>query len=313
MAVQGLSGLDAAFLAAETPANPLHVMAAMVLDPSTVPGGYSFERFRDDIGARLGLVPRLHRRLNEVPFAPHGAVWVEDAGLDLGYHIRPATLPAPAGQRELAAFVAGLAERSLDRARPLWELHVIEGLEHGHIAVVAKLHHALMDGIAGMELMAALFSVAPDSPPFETVPVSPEASPGMLTLTRVTLAGWLLQQPAAAARAVAESTRATMRVGRWLLLGAPRRVPLPFRAPRMGLGRVPTAHRVMACTSVALADVREISSRFGVTVNDVVLASLGGALRQVLVRRNELPEASLVAAVPVSVHDGDGFGLATST
>jgi diacylglycerol O-acyltransferase len=87
---------------------------------------------------------------------------------------------------------------------------------------------------------------------------------------------------------------------------------LPFRAPRMGLGRVPTAHRVMACTSVALADVREISSRFGVTVNDVVLASLGGALRQVLVRRNELPEASLVAAVPVSVHDGDGFGLANA-
>ncbi len=312
MAVRRLSGLDTAFLAAETADNPLHVMAAMVLDPSTVPGGYSFDGFRDRLGERLGLVPPLRRRLVAMPLGLQRAIWADDPHLDLEYHLRRARLPAPGGPRELASFVAGVAERTLDRDRPLWELHVVEGLEQGHIAVVAKLHHALMDGVAGMGFMASLFSLEPEAPPLETEtspletgPASVELRPGVFALAGSALADLALRQPAAVGRAVGGTGRAAVRLGRWLLR-APGRPTLPFTAPRTALSSVPTPRRVLASTSISLDEVRDVRKRLDATVNDVVLAVLSGALRRFLGQLGDLPDVPLVAAVPVSVRGGGG-------
>lgn len=300
MAVQRLSGLDAAFLAAETAECPLHVMAAMVLDPTTVPGGYSFEGFRRHMGERLGLVPPLRRRLVTTPLGLPRGVWVDEPHLDLEYHLRSAVLPAPGGPRELAAFVAGIAERRLDRSRPLWEMHVVEGLEQGHVAVVAKLHHALMDGVAGMEFMASLFTLEPEArrPEVEPAPVQPRA--GSFELARSALAELALR-PVALVRAAGETAWAVLRTSRWVLR-AGGGATLPFTAPHADFGSVATSRRAMAFASISLDDVREVRDCLDATVNDIVLAVLGGALRRCL--DGALPAAPLVAAVPVSVHGG---------
>ena len=164
VSVRRLAPLDALFLAAETPVNRLHVMAIIALDPSTVPGGYRFERLRGHIADRLHLVPPLRQRLLHLPLGLDLPVWVEESEVDVRFHVRHRTPGARVDAAQLAAFASSLDEAPLDPNRPLWEMHVAEGLDVGHIAVVAKLHHALMDGMAGMSFMAALFSFAPKAP-----------------------------------------------------------------------------------------------------------------------------------------------------
>src|SRR2546429_1630772 len=132
--MQRLTGLDATFLYLENPTTPLHVASTAVFDPSAVPGGYSFEKVLALIDSRLHLLPPFRRRLVEVPFQLHHPLWIEDPDFDLEYHVRRAALPAPGGPAELAEFAADVFSRPLDRSRPLWEIWVVEGLEHGHIA-----------------------------------------------------------------------------------------------------------------------------------------------------------------------------------
>src|SRR5215210_2417320 len=165
--MQRLTGLDAAFLALETPSAHMHVMGVAVVDPSTVPNQHFdafYERVRALLDARIGLVPPLRRRLVEVPFRLHLPAWIDDPDFDLDYHLRRAALPAPGGPTELAAFAADVASRPLDRSKPLWEAYVVEGLEHGHQAFVSKIHHSLIDGIAGVAVLAALFDLEPGAP-----------------------------------------------------------------------------------------------------------------------------------------------------
>src|SRR5437763_8744249 len=165
-----LRGLDAAFLAVETPACHMHVAQTCVFDPSTVPGGYSFERVRQLVEDRLDLLPPFRRRLVEVPFRFHHPVWIEDPGFDLDNHLHRAAVPAPGGLAELAAFTADVVSRPLDRCQPLWEMHVVEGLEDGMVAAVAKMHHSTVDGISGAELTVSLLDFDPEPAP----PTPPE-------------------------------------------------------------------------------------------------------------------------------------------
>ncbi len=151
--MQRLTGLDAAFLALETPSTHMHVMATMVVDPSDVPGGFTVETMRKLIADRLPRLEPFRRRVVEVPFGVHHPVWVEDPDFDLDYHVRRAALPAPGGLDELAELTAEIAGRPLDRSRPLWEMWVVEGLEHGYVGIIAKMHHAAIDGVMGVDLM----------------------------------------------------------------------------------------------------------------------------------------------------------------
>ena len=315
--MQRLTGLDAAFLALETPACHMHVIGVAVLDPSTAPPGPFHERARDLMLARIPHVPPLRRRLVEVPFGLNVPSWIDDPDFDIDYHLRRAALPAPGGPEELAAFVAEVAGRSLDRSHPLWQAFVVEGLENGHQAFVTKIHHSLIDGVAGVAILAALFDFEADTPMVpETEPPEafrPEAKPSDQEMLARAMAD-LVTQPAKMYRAVRKSVpnavRAVQRVR-----GSEHDVALPLATPRLSMNRSITPHRSVAFSSVQLADVKALKNALGVTVNDVVLALTTGALRKYLEGRDELPDRPLVAAIPTSVRGvGDAqFGNKVSS
>ena len=156
-----LTGLDGAFLSLESPTTHLQILGALVFDPTGVEGGVDFWTVRSLIADRLGLVPPFRQRMVEVPFGLQHPAMVDDPDFDLDFHVRRARLPEPGGQAELAALVADIASRPLDRGRPLWEFHVVEGLEHGRLAIVPKVHHAIIDGVSGAQVMAAFFDLSP--------------------------------------------------------------------------------------------------------------------------------------------------------
>ncbi|MGH2795394.1 MAG: wax ester/triacylglycerol synthase domain-containing protein, partial [Actinomycetota bacterium] len=148
-----MSGIDAAFLYFETPNMHMHVVATIVFDPSTSPRGYSFEGVKRVIGSRLHLAPPLRRKLAPTPLNLHHPVWVEDNEFDLDYHVRRIGCPAPGTEEQLSEIVGDIASRPLDRSRPLWEIWIVEGLENGFTAAVAKMHHCTIDGVSGANFM----------------------------------------------------------------------------------------------------------------------------------------------------------------
>jgi len=160
-----LSGLDGAFLALESPTTHLHIMGTMVFDPTDVPGGLSFRRIRSLVDERVSLVPPFRMRMVEVPFGLQHPSLVEDPEFDLDYHVRRGSVPAPGGPAELTDLVADIASRPLDRSRPLWEFHVVEGLLHGQIGIITKVHHAIIDGVSGAQILAAFFDQSADPTP----------------------------------------------------------------------------------------------------------------------------------------------------
>ncbi len=306
--MQRLSGLDAAFLALETPAAHMHVVGVAVVDPATAPHGFSHETIRALLEARVHLVPAFRRRLVEVPLGLSVPMWIEDPDFDLSYHLRRAALPAPGGIAELEGFVADVSSRPLDRRKPLWEAYVVEGLEGGHQAFVAKLHHSLIDGASGVEILATLFDLAADTP--AAPPEAPEQDwtpdrvPGELEMLG-RAAGVVITQPARIVRAATGLGRTLLRVAR-RDTSTPIQVTLPLATPRLSMNRIITPQRAVALVSVPLADVKAVKNALGVTVNDVVLGVTAGALRSYLQGRDELPDQPLVAAVPTSVRaEGD--------
>lgn len=162
--MERLSGLDASFLYLETPTLHMHVSMAVVVDPSSIPGGYAFERFRDKVTERLQRAPVFRRRLVEVPLRLGHPYWIEDPFFDIDYHLRRQALPSPGGIAELADLVGDVCGRPLDRAHPLWQMYLVEGLAGGRIAVVTKIHHSTIDGVSGAELLGRLFDLEPDPP-----------------------------------------------------------------------------------------------------------------------------------------------------
>ena len=297
-----LTGLDAVFLYMETPTNHMHVGSTAVFDPATVPGGYSFQKVKDVIAERLHLLPPFRRRLVSIPFELHHPLWIEDPDFDLDYHVRRAGLPKPGGLDELAELAGDFMARPLDRSRPLWEMVVVEGLEHDHIAMLAKVHHAAIDGVSGAELMVNLldFTAEPRAvdPPEEEW--RPDRVPGELERLAYAWAS-LARQPFRAARAARRTAEAALNIRRRNRAPGTVTPPAPFAAPRTSLNGSITAHRRVALTSVSLDDVKHVKNTFGTTVNDVVMALCAGALRHYLDDRGELPDDPLVAFVPISV------------
>ncbi len=300
--MQRLTGLDAAFLSMETSAAHMQVMGIAVVDPTTSAHGFSYERVRDVIESRLHLVPPFRRRLVEVPLGLHAPLWIEDPDFDLDYHLRRAALPEPGGETELAAFVADVASRPLDRRHPLWEAWVVEGLEHGHYGFVAKLHHSLIDGASGVEILSSLFDIEPEpGPKLSDIAADwePEHVPSdieLITHSAISFA----QRPVL-------FVKAANNLGRSVVRGVQRAreraldVALPLTAPRLSMNRSITPHRKVAFASVPLADIKEAKNALGVTVNDIVLGIATGALRNYLLGRQELPDRSMVAAIPTNV------------
>jgi WS/DGAT/MGAT family acyltransferase len=267
-----------------------------------VPGGYSFQKVKDVIAERLHLLPPFRRRLVSIPFELHHPLWIEDPDFDLDYHVRRAGLPKPGGLDELAELAGDFMGRPLDRNRPLWEMVVVEGLEHDHIAMLSKVHHAAIDGVSGAELMVNLLDFMAE--PREVDPPDEEWHPDRVPSELERLAyAWasLARQPFRAARAARRTAEAALNIRRRNRAPGTIAPPAPFAAPRTSLNGSITAHRRVALTSVSLDDVKHVKNTFGTTVNDVVMALCAGALRRYLDDRGELPDDPLVAFVPISV------------
>jgi diacylglycerol O-acyltransferase / wax synthase len=308
--MERLSGLDAAFLSMETPSMHLHMAAVLVFEPPEhlrhEPSAVQVERVRQVVAERLHLVPLLRRRALRVPFGLNHPVWVDDPVFDVDYHVRRACLPAPGGPAELAGFVSAVVSVPLDLQRPLWEMHLVEGLESGHLAVVVKLHHAGIDGVSGAETLSAFLDLGPEArvvdPP--TRAWRPDPLPGDLEVLGFSLTS-LARQPEQAVGALRRTLGAlhdlsqrNRRLREEQDLQPP---PALFRAPRTSINGAISPQRRTAFCEVPLDDVATVRHAFGGTLNDVVLAAVAGALRRLLAERGETPADSLVAMVPISV------------
>jgi WS/DGAT/MGAT family acyltransferase len=280
----------------------MHVSMAAVFDPSTVPGGYSFDKLRSLVSSRLVLAPIFRRRLVEVPFRLGHPYWVDDPTFDLDYHMRRAALPSPGGMDELARLVGDICSRQLDRSKPLWEMHIVEGLRGGQIALVTKIHHCTIDGVSGAELLTQLFDIEPDTTPRQPVaePPTTERLPSDVHLIAQALLA-RLSRPVDITRLAWRTGRAVLDVRRVRQSGGTERAALPLTTPRTSLNGSVTPHRRVAFSSISLDDAKRIKRACGTTVNDVVLAVCAGALRRYLLDGDELPGDALVATVPVSV------------
>jgi WS/DGAT/MGAT family acyltransferase len=305
--VERLSGLDAFFLYIETPTMHTHVALTAVLDPSTMPGGYSFEAMRRHIADRVHLVRPFRKKVLAVPLRLHHPVWVDDTDFEVDRHLKRIAVPSPGGLRELSQIVGHIASVQLERTKPLWELWFVEGLEGGRVALVAKVHHSAMDGASAAELLPAFFDLEPVPaepvipPPFEPSPAPDDWElVGSSAVDRIRSLGAL---PSLARH----TTRSITRIRR------DRRethtaAGTPLTAPTTVFNGPITAQRSVAFARVPLAQVKEVKNAFGATVNDVLLATCALAMRRYLESRKDLPAEPLVTACPVSVRSEDQRG-----
>jgi len=299
--VQQLSGLDASFLYVETPTLHMHTIKVAVVDPRGAPGGYAFERVRASLLRRLDRLPPFRRRLVRAPFGLGHPYWIEDPDFELNHHLGRRRAPHPGGRQELCQVVGEIAGRPLDRSRPLWELTVVEGLQGGRIAFVAKLHHCIADGMRALELLMAALGVGEvDELP---APWRPERPPQRSSLLRSSL-----RSGAARLRSLPGLLLRTLRGVLAVLALLWRRPPrsLPHAPPRTSFNVALGRRRTFAVVDLPMQELRELKRRNQVTLNDVVLCLCAEALRDYLAERGELPHRSLVAGIPTSTR---GRGL----
>jgi diacylglycerol O-acyltransferase / wax synthase len=328
-----LTSLDAQFLALETARVPAHVGGLAVYDPSTAPGGaVTAQDMCRLVGERIHLLPPFRWKLVEVPFGLDHPYWIEDPDFDLDFHIRETAVPPPGNDRQLAELVARLTARPLDRGRPLWELYLIHGLEGGRVATMTKIHHAVVDGVSGAEILSILLDLDPEGrelPPDKVLhlgerepsqlemlgrglaglPTQPVKALGRLPQTVLNLGDIPGVQQVPGARLVGRTTR---RVQQFVsgsedgeLLG---RAPDAVSVPRTRFqGRI-SAHRRFSFGQLPLDRIKAIKNELGITVNDVVVTLVATGLRQWMLERDELPDEPLVAMVPVSVRTREQMG-----
>ncbi|NNL87336.1 MAG: wax ester/triacylglycerol synthase family O-acyltransferase [Myxococcales bacterium] len=320
--MQQLTAMDAAFLNMETASTFGHVASLNLFEGAGFSQGRAYPEIREHIASRIDLLPPFRRRLVEVPFGLDLPYWVVDPSFDLDFHIRHIAVPPPGEDRQLAELTARIIGRPLDRSKPLWELYVIEGLASGDVALLFKIHHATIDGKSGMELWHTLFDTSPDAeapqPPEDLE--APEPIPPPWELLSRSYASMMFRpaQFAVAQRNAFEAMSAFF-LGRrgavasvfgaledaWGLpsgdlvnVGSSPAPPTPFN-------RAITPHRRVSWCEISLPEIKRIKNAFGVTLNDVVMAICGGAMRRYLARHDALPSRPLLAMVPFSIRTGD--------
>jgi len=325
-----LTSLDAQFLAMENDRVQGHVSALGVYDAHTASGRpLDAALVRELISRRLHLLPTFRWRLAQVPFTLDYPYWVDDGTFDIEYHVRELALPSPGDQRQLAEQVARIIGRPLDRARPLWEVYVIHGLEDAGVAVLTKMHHAAVDGVSGNEVMSILLDDTATGREDDQAPeVVAEKFPSEVEMLGRGLAG-LLRQPLRVLRAGPTALPhlddvptirhlpgvKTIARGSRLLKRA---VPTASRggllqgsdvvAPHTRFQSRVSPHRRVAFGSLSLAEVKAVKNTFGCTVNDVVLAICASGLRTWLDERGELPAEPLAGFIPMSVRTPEQMG-----
>ncbi|HET8732154.1 MAG TPA: wax ester/triacylglycerol synthase family O-acyltransferase [Anaeromyxobacteraceae bacterium] len=301
-----LGSLDAMFLYIEDRTAHMHVGAVAVFEGKPPP-------YRDLvalIASKLDRAPRYRQRLAFVPFELGRPVWIDDAGIDLEYHVRHTALPPPGGPEPLKRLAARIFAQRLDRDRPLWEIWLVEGLGEDRFAILSKTHHCMLDGVAGADLASVLLGHDPaEVAPAEPAPWTPRPAPALHALT----VSAVLDQATHPVRLLRDALEPGSPARRVLLeLGAGLKPLVGLsrlgRAPASSLNRPIGPHRRWEMVSLDLDEVKAVKAALGGTVNDVLLAVVAGALRELLVSRGERPPPEIRAMIPVSVRGAEGAG-----
>jgi WS/DGAT/MGAT family acyltransferase len=298
-----LTAVDASFLHQEGPSSHMHVGAVTLVAGPPPP----YEEFLDSLRARLHLVPRYRQKLSIPPLETGRPLWVDDPSFNIEYHVRQTALPRPGHENQLLRLAARIFSQQLDRSKPLWEMWLVEGVEGDRFALISKTHHALIDGISGVDLAQVMFDLSPVPSQIEhpDQPWQPAPEPtgmelvasgalgavrtGLRTATRAIN---VLARPQAA---LSEARQAAEGVGEIVWAGLNPAPETPLNVP---IG----PHRRFYAVRSELADFKTVKDAFGGTVNDVVLATVSGALRGWLRSRGVRTEGlELRALVPVSI------------
>jgi WS/DGAT/MGAT family acyltransferase len=303
-----LSFLDNTFLAMEGPTNPMHVGATLTFGSGTfdtASGGTDIGAIRAFMGNRLQYVPRYHQRLEWIPVERH-PVWVDDAGFDLTYHVRHIALPRPGTEEQLRTIAGSILSRALDRSRPLWEIWVVEGLEAGGFALVSKVHHCMVDGVGGVDLLKVLLAPEPTTDVGTAYEFQPRPAPsrGQLFTDEVARR---MRAPREAFKSVRKLVDESRAMGdelrqRLMSMTASARSGWFSRASNTPLNRKIGPNRRVDFLHTRLDQVKAVKNAHGGTVNDVVITAVAGAVRSFLAedRESEVAELDFRAMVPVS-------------
>jgi diacylglycerol O-acyltransferase len=300
--VQRLTGQDASFLYMETPNVHMHTLKVAIVDlPVKIPYNDLFDLVRISMESKLHLVPRLRLRPVEVPGGIHHPVWINDPNFNIGRHLFRTRIREPGGPREMDQAIAGIASTQLPRDRPLWETWMLEGLADGGVVLVTKIHHALADGVASATMLGKVMNLEADTDDVHTPTPTwyPEELP-----TRTELIKDAIRDQREQIASIGPLIHRTIEGGITVLKNLRTRavdLPYPFATPRTVFNRTLSPMRSFASTSLALDDLKAVKNAARVTLNDVVLATVSGALDNFFSARGESLSRPLVVSVPMAV------------
>jgi diacylglycerol O-acyltransferase / wax synthase len=300
-----LSGLDSSFLHMEREGAHMHVASTIIFEGPPL----THEEFRDHIASRLHLVPRFRQKLREVPFGQGRPVWVDDPHLNLDYHVRQTALPAPGSDEQLRNLAARIFSQQLDRSKPLWELWLVEGMADGRFAVIGKSHHALVDGVSGVDITTVLYDLdrEPKGPPSTPPPWLARPEP-----TDTQLLGDALKERLTSPKEIVRGFRAALRGPRQVAHGIAATTKMAaagMRAPSTPFNVEIGPHRRFQMTQAELGDLKRVKDAHGGTVNDVILSIVSGAIgRYLRARGHDTEDLELRALVPVSIREAEEHG-----
>ena len=312
-----LSPLDVSFLYMETPTTAMHVGGVATFDPPE--GGFDYDRLVELISQRIALVPRYRQKVRFIPGSIANPVWVDDEDFDVTYHVRRSALPKPGSAAQLRELVARLQSRQLDRNRPLWEIYLVEGLEEGRVAIITKTHHAMVDGVSAVDIGTVILDLTPTPREVPADDWRPHKEPGAAGLV-VGAVTDLVRRPTQAidtARSAVGDAKATAGKVAGVAGGILQQARTMARqAPESPLNVTIGEQRRFGMAKTDLDDYKRVRKAHGGTVNDVVLATVSGALRAWLLTRGESvnPTTTIRAMVPVSVRaQGESGGNRVSS
>lgn len=309
-----LKALDASWLYVESRDTPMHVAGLNIFSLPKHAKPDFLRQLVAQVREAKSFAPPWNLRLKDSPLRGVMPEWETDDNLDLDYHIRHSALPGPGGERELGVLVSRLHSHPLDLTRPLWECHIIEGLENDRFALYTKMHHALIDGVGGIRMTARTLSTDPD----DRSVVAPWTVGAMTNGHKRRSRGEAVPEPMARLlEQVRQQAQLVPQVGGalaeiWRRKKSDDALVRPFAAPKSVLNDRITGQRRFATQQYELARLRRMAEAAGVTLNDIVLAICAAALRRFLKELNVLPRRSLTAGLPVSVRPKDDVELGTA-